>query len=798
MQKLICVLISFLILPLFAQVQKGKIAGKIVDSRSLQPLTGVNVGLMGTQQGAATDDEGFFIISNLEPASYNLEISYLGYTSLKKNNVVVNPGRTTIVEYKMVESILESEAIEVSGSYFEKPKEAVVSTRSMNFEEIRRSPGDIQDIQRVVQAFPAVVSGSDQMNEIIIRGGIPGENLFIMDGIEIPNPNHFPVQGAGGGPINMLNSYLVRDLDFYAGAFSAKYGDKASSVMEITNRDGSRERFRGDVSLGMAGVGGLIEGPAGSDASYIFSARKSFLALIISSTGLTAVPQYYSLQGKLTWDINPQNKLFVNVVFGDDAIKIEEGDEGGYGRGAENVKTSNQQYILGATLRTFWGKNLYSNTTLSAVRTDAYVDVYEFPQVITKKTTFYNNSVESEYHLKSDFVWQVNNNIEITFGGAYKSVQNDYNIWATPDTIFLYDVNAPLTSSAIGIFRNYPAYNATRKLVSFKTAFYSQLSYDFLKQFRVTAGLRYDYFDFNTFSSLSPRLGFSWFLTPELTVNLAYGKHYQSPSYIELNANPLNNNLDNKYTTQYVAGLEYLFRDDMRLTLEGFYKTYDDVPVNRSSTTTDPFDNYQGQLVNAGEGEAYGAELFFQKKLTRSFSSIISYSHSRSQAVDVRTGEKYDWDFDYRNVFTFIMGYKFFWREKSWFKEFKKSTVYGFISWLPFIPADEDEVSIKWRYLGGRPFTPPVYHPEWRKWVVEETQKLNIERFPEYHRLDFRIDKRFIFDSWNLVTFFDLINVYGRDNLWNYNYNFNPEIGPEREKVLQFKVFPVGGLSLEF
>jgi len=230
------------------QVQKGKIAGRIVDGRSLQPLAGVNISIHDTQLGAATDSEGFFMITNLQPAAYNLEITYLGYTTLKKNNVVVNPGRTTVVEYKMTESILESETIEVTGSYFEKPKEAVVSTRSMNFEEIRRSPGDIQDIQRVVQAFPAVVSGSDQMNEIIIRGEIPGENLFIMDGIEIPNPNHFPVQGAGGGPINMLNSYMVRDLDFYAGAFSAKYGDKASSVMERSNRDRSRESFRGEAS----------------------------------------------------------------------------------------------------------------------------------------------------------------------------------------------------------------------------------------------------------------------------------------------------------------------------------------------------------------------------------------------------------------------------------------------------------------------------------------------------------------------------------------------------------------------
>lgn len=784
-------LFLFLNVSLYSQVQKGKIAGTINDASTLQPLAGANVIISGTQNGASSDADGYFVIENLVPGPYNLEIIYLGYSTLKKNNVVVNPGRTTVVEYFMQESVLESETIEVTGSYFEKPKEAIVSTRSINFEEIRRSPGDLLDVQRAVQAFPAVVSGSDQMNEIIIRGGIPGENLFILDGIEIPNPNHFPIQGAGGGPINMLNSYMVRDIDFYAGAFSAKYGDKASSVMDISNREGSREHFRGDINMGFAGFGGLVEGPIGDNASFMFSARKSFLDLIISSTGLTAVPKYYSLQGKLTWDLNPKNRLWINAVYGDDNISIEEGDEGGYGRGAENVEAKNQQKVAGATLRTFWAKNLYSFSTVSGVETNYFADVYELDDQGNHKTNFYNDSRETEYNVKTDFTWQINKNIDLGFGGSYKNIDLDYNVTAEPDTIFIYNITS---GEKEGVFKNYPAYEALQGLTSFKTAAYAQLSWDFLKRFRVTGGLRYDYFDYNQFTSISPRLGFSWFASPKLTFNLAYGKHYQSPSNVELTSNPLNKNLDNKYTDQYVAGLEYLFKDDMRLTVEGFYKEYNDVPINRSATTADPFDYFAGEMINAGSGEAYGVELFFQKKLTRSFSAILSYSHSKSQAVDARTGENYDWDYDYRNVFTLVTGYKFFWNEKPWFNDFKNQWYYGFISWLPFIPADEDEFSIKWRYLGGRPYTPPVYYPQYREWIVQEQDQINPVRFPAYHRLDLRIDKRYLFNSWNLVVFFDLMNVYGRDNIWDYNYNDDGT----REKVLQFQVFPVGGVSLEF
>lgn len=785
-----------------AQVQKGKIGGQILDGRSLQPLAGVNIIISGTQLGAATDQEGVFLISNLEPASYNLEIVYVGYVTLKKNNVVVNPGRTTVVEYKMLENILEGESIEVAGSFFEKPKEAVVSSRSMNFEEIRRSPGDVQDIQRSVQSLPAVVSGSDQMNEIIVRGGIPGENLFIMDGIEIPNPNHFPVPGTGGGPINMLNSYLVRDLDFYAGAFSAKYGDKASSVMDITNRDGSRERFRGEVNMGMAGAGGLLEGPIGENASYIFSARKSFLDLIISSTGLTAVPKYYNLQGKVTWDLNPNNRLWINGVFGDDGINIEDADEGGYGRGAENVISKNQQYILGATLRTFWDKNLYSKTTVAGVKTDVHVKVYELLDSAEKNTYFTNESSEGEYQFKSEFNWVLSKNIELSFGGTYKSVQNDFDIWADADTTFTYAPNDNNLNAIPIDTLAYPYYTAAQKHNSYKTAAFSQLSYDFLNRFRITGGIRYDYFDLNKFSSISPRLGFSWFVSPKLTASLAYGKHYQSPSYVEINAHPLNKNLESKFTDQYVLGFDYLISDDMKLTIEGYNKSYSNVPIDKDELTPDIFDNSYGEKVNKGKGESIGAELFFQKKLTRSFSTIVSYSHSKSTAVNPQTGKDYDWDYDYGDVFTFVAGYKFFWREKAWFQEFKNSTIYDFISWLPVIPADEDELSIKWRYLGGRPYTEKTYVENIREWKVLETQELNTARFPVYHRLDFRIDKRFINDSYNIVVFFDLINTYGRDNIWNYNYgtkvDVNNNVVKNRKKVLQFQVFPVGGFSLEF
>lgn len=778
----------------FAAEKAGSISGRILDKTTLQPLVGADVLVKDTNKGAASDVNGEFKIANIVPGSYNIEVRYLGYKTFARANVIVNPNRSTVLEFRLEENPLEGQTLEVTASYFEKPKEAVVSARSMDFEEIRRSPGDLVDIQRAVQALPAVVSGSDQINEIIIRGGYPGENLFLMDNIEIPNPNHFAIQGAGGGPINMLNSFMVRNVDFYAGAFSAKYGDKASSVMDISLRPGSTERLRAEGSMGMAGLGLLVEGPIAKKGSYVFSARKSYLDLVISSTGLTAVPRYNNMQGKITLNLNAKNTLLINSVYGNDKINIEEGDKAGYGRGAENVDTRNSQYIQGMSLRTFWTPTLYSFTTLSAVRSNFFVDVYEKPAAHRKHTFFTNESRETEYAIKSDFTYQLHKNLEMNFGASLKNVRFDYNVWNEADTLFLYHFQGNPPDSVIGVFRTYPEIRIDRNVSSYKQAAYAQISLGLLNHFRINTGLRYDHFDYNRFHSVSPRLGLSWFLSNLTTLNLAYGRHYQSPAYIELAANRANNRLRNKYNHQYVVGIEHLFREDVKLVLEAYLKEYHDIPVLKTLTTTDPYDFDDGSYLNAGSGHSRGLELFLQKKLTHNFSTIISYSHSVAKTKDPRNQRDYRGDYDYGDVFTFMSGYKFTPARQQWYQNLKKKMWFHFLAWVPVFPADEFELSLKFRFLGGRPYTAPVYHPELREWAVEEQQLLNSSRYPDYHRLDFRIDRRFIFNSWNLVVFFDLVNIYNRDNIWSYQYNDDGS----RDNILQYKTLPVGGVSLEF
>ncbi len=767
----------------------GAIQGKIVDETTQSPLPAVNVLIEGTQIGAAADFDGNFLIERVPAGSFNLRFQMMGYEMRIVANVVVNPGKKTYLKVELKSTVLESDSVVVTAGYFHKAKDAVVSNRSMDFEEIRSDPGSAEDVQRVVQALPSVVSGSDAENEIIVRGGMPGENLFVMDNIEIPNPNHFAYQGTGGGPINMINTYFIRRVDFYAGAFPARYGDKASSVMDISLRDGNFENYAGHFYLGMSGAGAMAEGPlANGKGSWILSARKSFLDLIIASTGLTAVPKYYSLQGKISYNFNAKNKLLINGIYGDDRVTIEDEEQGGYSRGAENVKSLSHQYAFGGTLRTLFGSFGLSNLTLS--QTLNYWDQFVYRD---NGHAYYTNiSTEIERAFKYDVTLLPAKKIEFDFGLNAKYITFNHDEWFNPDTIFIYDISVEPNPIA-GVFAAYPEWKVATQKNTFKVGAYAETKLRPLSRLTVTGGARFDYLRYIDRSAVDPRLGLSVDMGKGLALNLALGQQSQSPAYVSLTAHADNSDLNYKRTQQVVLGLEKLFREDMRGTIEVFYKDCRHVPIPLAWTTPDPFDRARGRLVNQGKGYAEGMEFFLQKKMSHNYYFTISYAYSISKGLDPRFEAYYNWDYDYRHVFTFINGIRIDFRKFSWYAKLKANTCYHFFAWL--LPlADQMDVSLRWRYLGGRPYTQPVYYNYLHTWVTDETVLSNNHRFPPYHRLDLRLDRRFMFSGWNIITYFDLMNVYGRDNIWQYSYQDDGSV----EKVLQWQVMPVGGLAIEF
>ncbi len=810
-------ILSFILLQALAG-QTGAVYGTVTDLDTRSPLVGVNVLVLDTDFGAATDADGRYLISDLPVGTYNISFQRIGYESLQKLNIPVSPDRQTLMDAALSVVAIESEAVTIRARAFTKARGAVVSDRNVDFTELRRDPGGAMDIQRIMQVLPSVVSGTDQENEIIVRGGSPGENLFLMDNIELPNPNHFGTQGVGGGPISLVNSLFINEVDFFAGAFPARYGGRASSVMDISLKEGNRSEFNADIDMGMAGVGCFIEGPVfDGSCSYMLGFHKSYLELVADSFGMTAIPEYYSLQGKVVWFLSPQSKLIWNGIWGDDAIFIDEEENDGISRGADVVDVVTREYATGFTLKTLFDKNAYALITASAVGNLWQYDVEDYNDRIDDYVLQYQkDDSEQEFTLKADYFKRFSDRFEAQVGGQYKWVDFSHQDWAGADTVWTYaywyqddepqefhwwNMPADLNTQYFihtGYDFIYPEWQLDQDIHTAKWALYLQGKWRPAERLSITAGLRYRHFNYTGESMLAPRAGFSYKLTDITSLNYGYGMHFQDPAYSVLtrNTDGFNRSLDCKSTSQHVLGLEHFFAPDFKGTIELYHKEYENLAVDSAWVARDSLYDYQGKMVSAGSGYSQGIELFLQKKLSRDFNFTFSYSHYVSKARDVRREDEqyFTQGFDFRDVLTFVGGYRWRMREQyPWYMKLREKPWYHFVDWLlPF--ADEVEFSVRWRYTRGKPFTSQTYDPYYRGWSTLWAEDLNRERLPDYHRLDFMLIRRWIGKSTNFVVYIDVMNVYHRKNIWEYGYNDDGS----RENIYQFSLFPVGGFTLEF
>ena len=267
--------LSFMIL-LIPFTADAKIRGLVKDAQSQVPVYNAEVSIPGVSFSTQTDSSGNFTFDSIGPGSYNLLFTHAKYEPYTLNDVFVSGEQDKYVEVELYPAMQKLDKVVVTANVFRKPGDMVSSTKVMNFDEILRAPGALVDVQRVIQDLPSVSSGGDNTNEIVVRGGNPGENLLILDNMEIANPNHFAGQGSGGGVVSLINPLLVKGLTFCAGAPPAQYGGKASSVLDIKLRDGNDKMVVGGVDLGMAGIGAHAEGPLWKGSTFMASGSKSF------------------------------------------------------------------------------------------------------------------------------------------------------------------------------------------------------------------------------------------------------------------------------------------------------------------------------------------------------------------------------------------------------------------------------------------------------------------------------------------------------------------------------------------
>ncbi len=763
MKRVILMLISILVMQFISNISisqpNGEIKGKVVDRLTKQPVADAIVSIEKTGIKAGTDLNGEFRFTGLESGTFTIKISTIGYVPILINDVVVMRGREAEVYAEL--DIIQTDEIIVEAERFVKPSDIVSSFKNLRYEEIRRAPGGFEDIGRVVQTLPGVSFVNDGRNDLIVRGGSPAENLFLLDNSPIPNINHFGSQGATGGPTSLVNLDLVREINFITGGFSARYGDKLSSVLEIKLREGNRERFAADINLSATGLGAVFEGPIGGNkkGSFILSARRSYLDFIFNAAGFGFIPEYTDFQLKANYDISKSNAITFNFIGNLDKVRFNNDTEEKKQDNEDILKNNQSGYSNSIELRTLTSSKSYLLTTLSRSFTK-----FDFSgRDANFVETFKNNSEEGETQLKSEFFVLPVKSTQISFGAGISIIDFKNDIAKTADTLFFADPNPIII----------PAVNLNTDNNAIKGFGYIQVTQSPATWLRLNAGLRFDYFNFITNKSyVSPRVSANISLLKNLNLNLNYGIFYQSPSYIWLVSNPENKALNNIRADHYIAGLEYLFSSDTRATVEVYYKDYKNYPVsqarpyfilaNNGGDFQKPENFGLEPLVSEGTGFARGVEFFFQKALTEKLYGTVNLSifEAKYKSLD---GIERPSDYDNKFLFTMTGGYLF---GNGW------------------------EFASKFRFYGGRPYTP--INPTTG---IQQVSQYNSERLPNYYSLDVRLDKRWDFSKWSLITYIDIQNITGRKNITNYKWN---KYKQEIEANESLGVFPTIGINAMF
>ncbi len=744
----------------------GTIQGRVFDRETKQPVAEAQLQLVGSTLGTLSDSEGRFTLTGAPVGTQAIRVLRIGYRPTTVSDLLINPGRPTQVEVLLESSAatLAATRVVAGNASFVAPRNAPSSRITMSYEEIRRAPGAIGDVSRLVQSLPGVLTGNDTRNDIIARGGSPMENLFLVDGIEVPNINHFAGQGATGGPIGMINNELVRDVAFYAGAFAPRFGNRLSSVLDISLREGTSDGRRTEFDMSNAGAGIVTEGSLGSRANYIVSGRQSYLDLVAPLIGLTAVPYTTNFQAKVTWRPGARDVVKLVGLGGFDRIDFRSTpDDTVDGDPPGTTRFRGDRWTGGVAWQRLLGARGVGTLVASASTNGTRSRVIE--ERFGATPVFLNEARENEYILRYDATVNVPRFADVNVGGSVRRLTINTAL-ASP-----FGVENPFSPAATRV----DAINVDQSEGVDISGAYVELVRT-AGAFDLASSVRVDQFGQSSTTRTSPRAALTWRPTATLSVSGTWGRyHQQVPLVFTVNV-PANAGLVPMQSDHSVLAARWTPRDNLLLSAEVFDRQYRDYPVARDyvqlSLANTGVQNRVDQLLfpmsSTGTGRSRGLELFAQQKFTGSTYGQISYTRSEVEHR-ARDGQWRPGGYDAPNFFTAIFGVK---RGAKW------------------------EYSTRASYSSGRPLTPlnTVASLQQNRQVFD-LQRFNQDRTPAYARLDVRIDRRFLIRGTWLSTYLDIQNITNRENrsvqLWNTKTR-------RAEWQEQIAFFPVIGLNWKF
>ena len=770
----------------------GSISGYVRDAVTGEPLAGANVGIPGTSFGDATDLDGFYSIENIPLGSYTLAATFVGYERQERINITVRTAGMRNINFQLTPLAEELEEVVVSVSEpLRAPAETPVSYRKLSPEEISTYPAGNGDIAKVVQSLPGV-SGSVTgfRNDVIIRGGAPNENVYYLDGIEIPSINHFSTQGSAGGPAGLLNVAFFEGVELSTSAFNAGVQDALSGVLTFNQRNGNDRQARTEFRVGASEAAITTEGPlfrgdrSFSDTTYLLSFRRSYLQLLFKLIGLPFLPDYWDYQYRINHNLNPRNRItFIGVGAVDDfSINVPDELDDNQQAILEQVpviqqrtntsgltwqhRTTDGLGLIRTSLSTSWFRNDFRR----------YADNENQTGLFSR-----NEADEVRTTLRSNARF-VREKSTLTFGASLRHNHFANNFFdnrqpeGIPDLAFNDRMN----------FFSYGAFVQTAR---------DNVIPGIVEGVNITAGVR---FDGNTFTdkghevwrTLSPRAALTW--QPDAArqwqIALSAGRYFKLPplNLLGYKENSVFVNQSAAYTRSdhLTAGISFFPRPSTVISAEGFIKWYDDYPVSvREEVSLANQGSDFGILGNepvafGGKGRTYGVEFQAQQTFVKNVYGIAAYTLFWSEFTNLDRSQYLPSAWDSRHLFTFTGGYRL---GSRW------------------------ELSIRTRFIGKTPFakidqersisTYPAF--------VIDYETLQTNRLTPFNSTDLRIDRKFDFRGSSLDIYLEVQNLFSQNTPSEPNYllRTSPQGVPvlvEVEEIQESSALPTIGLIFDF
>ncbi len=749
----------FLVITLNVFSATGVLQGTVTAKGAGNPLPEVRVGVPSLQMETGSAGDGGYRLEGVPAGRYMVTFRLQGFRTATRSEVVILPGRQTVLNVELEKSASDSEeSVNVTGNIGKIP-EGTISQFSLGQGALTHLAGSIEDIGRMLNFFPAIAHVNELSNDLIVRGGSPFENGYYIDNIPIYNISHFQREGASGGIIGIINPDLVSETNFFVGAFPARYGDRLSAIMDLRFREGMKDRTHFKFDLNAAGFSVSTEGPLfRQKGAFILSLRRSYLDILAAAFSDHIAPRYGDWHLKLDWAPDAKDQFTFLSIVGDSsiAVDLEEAVIAGYN---SYLDSHTYELTAGINWHRAWSARLASSTSFSVSRLK---NRDTLNKVEADSLYEARNEQATQFSLRHVSRWQITPRHSLEFGFDLQHEYSDF-----------YNYFAPYLDRWGDDF---PGLTLEGDSSTLKGGLFLSLNWNPLRKLTVVIGNRLEYFSFNRNFFFSPRLNVSYALSATFSLRVASGIYYQQLYPLLLARNPLARDMRTPRADHFVIGAEFHPDESTQLTLEVYDKECSNYPLTPDDPFTFVIDNGVAltgflrfnRIVDSGLANARGIEFFLHKTFGERIYVLAAASVFRSRYRDL-TGVWRNRINDNRLVVTLAIGYDL---DNGW------------------------KFSTRWNYAGGLPYTPcDVVRSAELNFGISDLTRIMAARYPPYHSLYLRVDRRFIFKRSSLTGYFTLVNAYARGNVARYYWS---SLKKKVDTLYQPPLLPIIGLQYDF